>query len=91
MDVLESCANTCARMPAEYQQCWVNGLEALNQNPNLNLANRKALIKLLKANLKKAREQDFAEQSSDAPNGHEGRKRKRVDQDTRLPTSEEPS
>ena len=64
MDVLENCAKTCSS--ADYRQCWVNGLESLNQEHNLNLVNRNALIKLLESNLKKAETQNPAATSSNA-------------------------
>ena len=54
MESLEHCAETCN--PSDYQQCWQQGLDALQKNPNLmpDKKRRTDLMKHLQSYLKRA-------------------------------------
>lgn len=58
MESLEHCATSCN--VSDYQQCWQQGLDALQKNPNLILdqQHRKALMKQLQSYLKRTNDSE---------------------------------
>lgn len=77
IEALESCAKTCP--PAEYQQCWLKGLETLSRNPNVP-ADRKSLISLLKSYLNSDRNQNSSEQPVTHDKHQEARKPRTINE-----------